>query len=103
MRRVRVKSLTPEILRSLFRTAANNIRMEVDEKTKSVYKKRNLYENMKEMSSAVDEMKELKEIHLNQEELYVRWWRNKFEEENIIINQFEKDDVFYINKKEKLT
>jgi hypothetical protein len=54
---------------------------------------------MKEMSSSMEEIDRMKLISDNREEVYCKWWRNKFERDEKVINQFECDNVFFISRK----
>jgi hypothetical protein len=36
---------------------------------------------------------------LSQEKTFIKWWHNKFEKEKKVTKQFEKDNLFYIDKK----
>jgi hypothetical protein len=65
-----------------------------------------LFEGMSKMTSSVDDVDILKKESLNQEEIYGKWWHSKFEEDEAIIKQNEKDNIFYIDKRtwnEKIT
>lgn len=88
-----------EMLMSLCKTAANNIQYDISEKEKELKKRRILFENMSGMDSSVFDNESLKSLCSNQVEIYNKWWHSKFEEEAKTINQFEKDNLFYIDKR----
>jgi hypothetical protein len=58
-----------EMLMSLFRTTANNIQFAMEKKIETIRRERKLFDDMKVMSGSIDEIKMLKEIYSNQEEI----------------------------------
>jgi hypothetical protein len=78
---------------------ALKVKNSIEEKIAVVRRNKELYEDMKMMNSTMEEIEQLKNFEsVNNDEETV-WFKKIFEREKKILEQFEKDNIWYIDKR----